>query len=88
METCHISLLSVIGCHGIYHNPDKFIWAIYECRLKSSKADDDALLECDQIRFIFQHNPPCGPRNSAIDAAVFGSHQSKKSSTVDITSSY
>ena len=34
----------------------------------------DTLMECDQMRFIFQHNPPCNPDTLTIGVAVLGSH--------------
>ena len=42
-------------------------------------------MEYDQMRFTFQHSTFCGPHISYIGVAVHGSHQSKKSSTVDMT---
>ena len=31
-------------------------------------------MECDQMRFIFQHGPPCSSHTSPIGVAVLGSH--------------
>ena len=33
---------------------------IYGGRLKSLYDDNDTLIECDQLRFIFQQSPTCG----------------------------
>ena len=60
---------------------------VCEGQLKSSLADQDTLIECDQIRFIFQHCSLCDSHISSIGVAVLGSHWSKKLSTADITSS-
>ena len=56
---------------------------IYKDWLKSSQAHQDILMECDQIRFIFQYSPPCSPLTSSISVVVLGSHWSKMSSTAD-----
>ena len=48
---------------------------IYEGRLKSSLADQDTFVECDQMKFIFQHITPCGPHTSSIVVPVLGSHR-------------
>ena len=38
-------------------------------------ADQDILIEYDQMRFTFQHSPPCGLYTSSIfDVAVHESH--------------
>ena len=42
----------------------------YEDRMKSSSADQDTFMECDQMRFIFQHCHPYGLRTSSIVVAV------------------
>ena len=42
----------------------------------------------DQIRFIFQDSHLYNPLIALISVAVVGSHSSKKSSTVDMTSSH
>ena len=34
---------------------------VYEGWLKSSLADLDSLIQCDQMRFIFQHSSHCSP---------------------------
>ena len=47
---------------------------VYESRLKSSQADQDTILECEKIRFIFQHRSSCEPHNSSIDIVVLRSH--------------
>ena len=60
----------------------------YEVRLKISRADNDTLIECNQIKFILQHRPSCGQHNSYIGVAVLGFHLSKKLSTKVITSSF
>ena len=51
--------------------------------LKSSQADQDALMECDQIIY----SPPRSPHTSSIDVAVLGYHW-VKSSTAGMISSY
>ena len=48
----------------------------------------DTLMECDQMRFIFQHISSCCVHTSSIISAVLGSHWSKKSSTAYMTSLY
>ena len=63
------------------HLVGKAYLIIYEGQLKSSLADQDTLMGCDPMRFIFQHSPPCGPYISFIRVVVFRSHCSKKSST-------
>ena len=50
----------------------------YKGWLKSSWADQDTHVQCDQMRFIFQHSTP------SISVTVFGSHWSKNSSTADL----
>ena len=45
-----------------------------EDQLKNSLADQGTLIECDQMRFIFQHIPPIyGPHTSS-NITVLGSH--------------
>ena len=61
---------------------------LYESRLKISQADQITHMECDQMRFVFQYNPPCGPHTFSIGIADLGSHWSLKSSKADMTSSY
>ena len=60
---------------------------VYEVQLKSSLVDQDTLMECEQMKFIFQHSPPSGSCTSSIDGAVLGSHWLKKLSIEDMTSS-
>ena len=60
----------------------------YEGRLKSPQANQDTLMECDKMRFILQHRPPCGCPHTSVGVVMLGSHWSKKSSTADMTSSY
>ena len=43
----------------------------YEGKVKHSKADQCTFMECDQIRFIFQHAPH-GPHTSSISILVLG----------------
>ena len=57
---------------------------VYEVWLKSSKADQDTLIE---IRFIFQQSPPFSSHTSSIGVAELGSHWSKISTT-DMMSAY
>ena len=38
--------------------------------MKSLSADQYILIECDQMRPIFQHRPPCGSHTSSIGVAV------------------
>ena len=47
---------------------------IYQGRLKGSKAEHNTIMECDQIRFIFQHSALFGSHISSIGIAVLGSH--------------
>ena len=61
---------------------------VYEGWLKSLLADQDTLMECDKMRFTFQHSSTCSPHISSIGVTVLGPHQSKKSSTADMTSWY
>ena len=46
---------------------------MYKHLLKNSLADQDTLIECDKMNYIFQHSP----HTSRIDVAVLGSHWSK-----------
>ena len=62
-------------------------YLVYKGQLKSSQADQDTFMECDQIKFIFQHSFSC-VYNFSISFAMLGSHWSKKSTTVDMTPSY
>ena len=55
--------------------------------MEKFKADQDNFMECDQIRFIFQYSPPCGPHTSSTGVAVLGSYWQKKSSRADMMSS-
>ena len=66
------------------HNSLK-MFLIYKDQLKSSLADQDILMECGQMRFIFQQDVPCTPHPSSIGIAALGSHWSKASSTADMT---
>ena len=50
----------------------------YETQLKSSLAVQDILMECDQMRFNFQHNPSSVMHTSSIDIAVLGFIGKKK----------
>ena len=43
---------------------------IYKDQLKSSQADQDTPMECDQIRFNFQQSLLCSPCNSFIGVLV------------------
>ena len=43
-------------------------------------------MESDQMRFIFQHSPPCSPHTS-ISVEVLGSHWSKVNNRYDMNSS-
>ena len=52
--------------------------------MKYLLADQDTLMECDKMKFIFQERPLCRPH---IGVAVLGSHWSKKPST-DMTFLY
>ena len=52
----------------------------YKGQLKSSSANKDTLIECDQMRFIFQHSLPCSLHSSSISVA--------KSSTADMMLSW
>ena len=58
--------------------------------MKSSWADQDTLMECDQMRFIFQHSSPFSPHTFSIDVAMLESHwlKKKKASKIDMASSY
>ena len=56
--------------------------------MESSLADQNTLMECDQMKFIFQYGSPFSPSTFAIDVAVHGLHWSKTSSTADMVSSY
>ena len=49
----------------------------YEGQSKCSLADQDTLMECDQMKFIFQNHSPCGPHTSSTSVVVLGSHWSK-----------
>ena len=60
---------------------------MYEVKLKSSLADQDILMKCDQMEFLFLHSPPCGRYIFSISVVVLRSYLLKKS-TADITSSY
>ena len=43
--------------------------------MKSSQADQDTVMTCDQMRFIFQHSPPCGLHAFSFNGVpVLGSH--------------
>ena len=42
-------------------------------------ADEDTLIEYDQIRFIYQNHPAYNLHTRGIGVAVLGSHQSKTS---------
>ena len=42
------------------------------CHQKSSKADQDTLMGCDQMRFIFQSGTPCS--SYTVSIAVLGSY--------------
>ena len=61
---------------------------------ESSYADYNAMVEFDQMWFIFQHSHPCGPLAYSIGVAALGfpwyrsSHPDplKKFSTADVTS--
>ena len=55
----------------IYHQAKKSNQIIYESQWK---VDQDALMVYDQMRFIFQCNPPCSPHTSLISVAVIESH--------------
>ena len=55
------------GCIYLYMN-------LYTIRPKSSKADQDSLIESDQRRFIFPHSLPGSSYTSFLDVAVLGSH--------------
>ena len=45
-------------------------WALYEGWLKSSKADQDTLMKCNQMRFIFQHSPLFDSHTFSIGVAM------------------
>ena len=60
----------------------------YKGQIKSWFAEQDILMECDQMGFIFQHNPPSDPHTPFINFAVLGSHWLQKSSIADMMSSY
>ena len=48
----------------------------------------DILIECDQMRFIFEHCPLFGQPTSTIDVSQLGFQWSKKYKKQDMTSSY
>ena len=50
------------------------VYLFFEGQLKSLWANQDNLMECGQMRFIFQRGSPCSPHTSSIGVAVFGSH--------------
>ena len=54
----------------------------YEGWLKSLLADQDTLLECDGMRFIFQHSLHCRLHTCSIRVAVVEFYWSKKSSQI------
>ena len=51
---------------------------IFKVQLKSSSADQDIVIEYNQMRFIFQHSLLCAVHTSTISVAVLVSHWSKK----------
>ena len=55
---------------------------------RSSLADQNNLIECDQMRFIFQRSFPWSPTATFFSVAVLGSHYRNKSSRADMMSSY
>ena len=61
----------------IKNDQDEETILIYENLLKNSKADQDTLKKCGQMRFIFQNSLPWSPHTSSIGVAVLGSHWSK-----------
>ena len=61
---------------------------IYEGWPQSSQVDQYILIECNQMRSIFQHSLLCSSHTSSIGVAVLGSFWSTKSSAVDMMSSY
>ena len=52
--------------------------------LESSLADQDTIMERNQMSFIFLYNPPSSTHTSSMSVAVLGFHWSKKSSIEDI----
>ena len=51
---------------------------INELQLKSSKADQDTIIQCEQMGFIFQYSPPWHPHISLNFVAVLRSFWQKK----------
>ena len=51
-----------------------YITRLYEGWQKGSETNQDTLMECDQIRFIFQNGLPYGPQITSIGVAVLGFH--------------
>ena len=47
---------------------------VYNYWMKSSKADQDTLIEYDQMRFILQHSNLCDADTSSVVVIVLGSH--------------
>ena len=45
-------------------------------------------MKYDQIRFIFQHSPPCSPLTSSDGVTALGFYLTKKSIAVDMTLSF
>ena len=56
--------------------------------LTISSADQDLLIECDQMRFLFQYSLPWCSHTSCTSVAVLRSQGSKKSLTEDMMSTY
>ena len=52
----------------------RFIIYIFKGRLKSSKADQDILMDSDQKGFIIYYSLSCCPYTFSTSVAVFGSH--------------
>ena len=42
-------------------------------------------MECDQIRFIYQHSPLCSPHTYFLGVAILRFHWSKKSYDMDVS---
>ena len=49
-----------------------------------SMYNQDTLMECDQMRFTFQHSSSCGPHMSTISVAGLASYWSKMLSPTDM----
>ena len=57
----------------IFHEYIIYIKNIYGDRLKSSSADQDTVMECDQMNFIFWHSPLYSQHTFSISVADLGS---------------